>query len=251
MILLDENTKYWFSLWHSHIYMSLYFVLTHFLLPLPPTPIPCIPCLPLACSLPSPRWSPTLHSCCMHLMSLSWRFWVQIWVSLQCSAMEKWLGVRVGGTYIPMHGVINWCTYWAFGSAESRKGSVRKNTMASSSRGRLSSFACTQCRQWTQGNPESLSTALEAWKTRLGPVPEKKSQDLSSYLPLVSISLNSAGLGVDKFPEWRWGHVCLLENIRHWRTKASWCSCDSQVCFSEEVNSWQIGAEGQREVCFA
>lgn len=48
-------------------------------------------------------------------------------VSLECSAMEKWLGVGVAGTYIPVHGVVNWCTNWLFGSAESSRGKKRQH----------------------------------------------------------------------------------------------------------------------------
>lgn len=155
--------------------------------------------------------------------------------------MESWTGAHIGSL-----GLQN--------QAEERKGSIRENIHERFKSGKAFIICLHSVQTVDRRESQVTFYSLGGLETlSLGSVPEKnKSQDLSSYPRLVSISLNTeACLGADKFPEWGLGHICLLENIRHWGTKASRWSCDSNgnVFFSEEVNDRQIGAEGQRNRC--
>lgn len=94
------------------------------------------------------------------------------------------------------------------------RAALGKTLLASSSRGRLSSFACTQCRPRTAGNPSHF---LQPWKlgkpeswfsSREGQVPEPKLQILLWFLFPSTMQVSRMGVGTYKL-------VGKHETVRH------------------------------------
>lgn len=132
--------------------------------PSAPTPTPCIPCLPLACPLSPPRWSPTLH----HVICIWCPFLDALEFGCEClwnSLLWK-MAWRENGWHIHTnawsHELVHKLALWVCRiKPRKEKTALGKTLMTSSSWGRLSSFACTQCSRGQQGTPGHF---LQPWR---------------------------------------------------------------------------------------